>query len=120
MAHFAILDSGNNVKSTIVVDNGVITDESGNEVEQLGKDYLENTLGVGWYVQTSYNKTFRKHFGSKGYHYDKTLDAFIPPQNYPSWSLNPTTLLWEPPVDRPGGDKAYTWNESNQVWDEVV
>lgn len=119
MAHFAILDNGNNVKTTIVVDNNVITDESGNEVEQLGKDYLENLFGSGWYVQTSYNSTFRKHFGSKGYHYNKTLDAFHAPQGYPSWSLNPTTLLWDPPVGRPDDDKAHIWNESTQAWDDV-
>jgi len=119
MAHFTILDSENIVTSTIVVDNSVITDESGNEVEQLGKDYLENILGAGKYVQTSYNGTFRKHYATTGWFYNKTLDAFIPPKPYPSWTLDSTSLLWEPPVDRPDNDKVHEWNEDTQAWDET-
>ena len=117
MAHFTILDSDNIVTSIIVVDNSDIQDESGNEVEQIGKDYLEKVLGAGKYVQTSYNGTFRKHYGGQGFTYDESRDAFIPPKSYPSWTLNTTSLMWEPPVDNPDDDKAHEWNEDTQAWD---
>ena len=121
MAHFTILDNDNIVTSTIVVDNSDIQDASGNEVEQIGKDYLEKVLGAGKYVQTSYNGTFRKHFAGIGFTYDESKDVFIPSKLYPSWTLNDDTCMWEPPVDRPNASdgKAYTWNEDTQAWDET-
>ena len=79
--------------------------------------------------QTSYNTRggvhilggtpFRKNHAGKGWKYDETRDAFIPPKPYPSWSLNETTCLWDPPVDRPTDGQRYTWNETNQTWDLV-
>jgi len=119
MAHFTILDSENIVTSIIVVDNSVITDESGNEVEQLGKDYLENLLGAGHYVQTSYNGTFRKHYAGIGCTYDESKDAFIAPKLYPSWTLTEETCLWDAPIARPDDDKRYEWNEDTTSWDLI-
>ena len=46
MAHFAKLGSGNIVESVIVVNNEVITDNDGNEQEQLGIDFLNNLYGT--------------------------------------------------------------------------
>ena len=40
MAHYAKLGLNSKVISVLVVDNDDITDENGNEVEQLGIDYL--------------------------------------------------------------------------------
>jgi len=60
----------------------------------------------------------RKNYASKGYAYDASKDAFIPPQPFPSWTLNETSCLWEPPVEHPG-DGFYDWNEETQSWDAV-
>jgi hypothetical protein len=83
----------------------------------------------GEYIQTSYNTyagehrlggtPLRKNFAGVGYTYDKTRDAFIPAQPYPSWTLNETTCLWECPVAYPDDSNMYEWNETNQTWDEV-
>ncbi len=120
MAHYAFLDENNIVTEVIV-----------------GKD--ENEDGVDWEVaygnfrnqvckRTSYNThggvhtfggvPFRKNYAGLGYTYDATRDAFIPPNSYPSWSLNEDTCLWEPPVPYPTDGKRYTWNEETQSWVE--
>jgi hypothetical protein len=56
-------------------------------------------------------------------------DVFISPKPYPSWSLNRTNWLWEPPIPRPttgcnsnGCDDICintVWNEENQSWDPM-
>jgi len=91
MAHFVELDANNIVLRVLVVPN---------EQEHRGQDYLANELGFGGtWVQTSYNSTIRKNFAGVGYTYDSVRDAFIPPKPYPSWVLNETTCLWEPPIE---------------------
>lgn len=120
MAHFAKLDTKNNVISVEVVNNEIIVDVDGNEQEQIGIDFLTHLYGSGgWYKQTSYNENFRKNYAGLGYIYDSTRDAFIPPQPFPSWTLDEDTCRWNAPVARPNDDKHYEWNETTTSWDEV-
>jgi len=119
MAHFAKLDNENRVISVEVVNNDVITDIDGNEQEQLGIDFLTQLHGVGWYKQTSYNGNLRKNYAGIGFTYDVTRDAFIPPQPYPSCTVNESTCLWEYPVSYPddaGTTKFYEWDEPTTSW----
>lgn len=83
----------------------------------------------GEWVQTSYNtrggqhpegRPLRKNFAGIGYTYDKTRDAFIPPQPYASWTLNEDTCLWDAPVAMPTDGNAYEWDEATQSWKELV
>ena len=121
MAHFTRLDRANQVISVEAVNNEVITDSDGNEQEQVGIDFLTNLYeGVGWYKQTSYNSTFRKNYAGVGYTYDKTRDAFIPPQPYSSWTLVEATCQWEAPVALPDDGKRYTWDEATTNWKEIT
>ena len=124
MAHYVVLDSNN------IVVNGFV-----------GRD--ENEDGVNWEQyysakRTSYNtrggvhydpdtnkpsadqsKAFRKNYAGIGYTYDEARDAFIPPQPFPSWTLNESTCLWEAPVPYPDDNQMYLWNEETQQWDVV-
>lgn len=61
----------------------------------------------------------RKNYAGIGYTYDPVIDAFIPPQPYPSWLLNTKTCLWQPPTPYPNDGKSYTWDEATQSWVEV-
>ena len=120
MAHFCKLGVGNIVEQVVVVNNEVITDNDGNEQEQLGVDFLNNLYGTrDVWKQTSYNATIRKNFAGIGFKYDQTRDAFIPPKPFNSWILNETTCLWEAPVAKPDDENRYTWNETNQTWELV-
>jgi hypothetical protein len=122
MAHFAKLNSDNEVIHVSVVDNWNIVDGNGQEKEEIGVAYLESVHGVQegiTWKQTSYNSNFRKNYAGIGYKYDAGRDAFIPPKSYASWVLNETTCRWDAPVEMPTNEgKYYTWNESTTSWDE--
>ena len=117
MAHFAELDENNVVLRVTVVNNEVLKDEEGIEQESLGLKHLQS-LGGRW-VQTSYNKTFRKHYAGIGYTYDETKDAFIPPKPFESWLLDEETLLWKAPIPKPKDENMYFWNEELLTWEEI-
>lgn len=121
MAHFAQLDENNNVVQVIVVHNNELLDENGQENEFRGVAFCQSLFGENttWY-QTSYNRSFRKHFAGVGFTYDAARDAFIPPQPFPSWSLNTDTCNWESPVPYPQDGKSYMWDEGAQNWIEVT
>ena len=139
MAYFAQLNESNVVTRVIAVSDRDTQDESGNEVESIGIAFCVNLLGGTW-KRTSYNTyggvhfkgkiPFRKKYAGKGYTYDETRDAFIPPKLYASWTLDESTCSWEAPVSRPDDEYEvidglntiigrYEWNESTTSWDKI-
>lgn len=84
----------------------------------------------GEWIQTSYNTRggehtlggtpLRKNYAGIGFTYDRTRDAFIPPQPFPSWVLDEDTCLWNAPVAMPTDGKRYTWDEATTSWVEVT
>ena len=129
MASFAKLGLNGKVIEVQSVNNEVLHDANGVEQENIGIDFLTQLTGWAIWKQTSYNTRsgthknggtpFRKNFAGVGYTYDEDRDAFIPPRPYPSWTLNETTCLWDPPVVKPDDGQRYNWNEENQTWDLV-
>jgi len=119
MAHFAQLNEENLVTQVIVVANQDTADQDGVENEAIGIEFCNNLLGGRW-VQTSYNANIRKNYAGIGYKYDATLDAFIPPQPFASWTLNEETAQWEAPTAYPDDEKRYTWDEETTSWVEVA
>ena len=105
MAHFAKIDNNNIVTEVIVSEKDFINSGA------VGDEFL--------WVQTSYNNSFRKNFAGVGMTYDSTRNAFIPPQVYPSWTLNESTCQWETSVVKPVDDKVYRWDEDTTNWVEV-
>jgi hypothetical protein len=97
MAHFAKLDENNTVTQVIAVHNNELLDENGIEQEQKGIDFCQNLFGGRW-IQTSYNKSFRKNYAGNGFLYDEQQDAFIPPKPIDTpdggWVLNQETCQW--------------------------
>jgi len=119
MAHFAQLNEDNIVTQVIVVANQDTADKDGVENEAIGAAFCNNLLGGTW-KQTSYNAKIRKNYAGIGYKYDATLDAFIPPQPFASWTLDETTAQWKAPVDYPTDGKVYSWDEATTSWIEVT
>ena len=120
MAHFA------------KVQNGIVTQVIVAEPEFF-QTFVDTSPGE--WIQTSYNtrggihydpetnepsadqsKALRKNYAGTGFTYDKSRDAFIPPQPYPSWTLNEETCLWDSPVPYPEDGQIYNWNEETQTW----
>lgn len=119
MAHFAEIDQFGKVKRVIVVANSDTADASGVEKEHIGAAFCEKLFGGTW-KQTSYNGNFRKNYAGIGYTYDANIDAFVPPQPYPSWTLNNTTAQWQAPTPMPQDGKRYTWDETTTSWKEMA
>jgi hypothetical protein len=114
MAHFAR-----------VID-GIVT-----EVLVIEQDVIDTGLfgDPALWVQTSYNthggqhpegRPLRKNYAGIGYTYDAGRDAFIPPQPFPSWTLNENTCLWDAPTAQPDDGKLYHWDEATLAWVEVT
>ena len=114
MAHFAEIDSNNEVIQVLVVDN---------EQEHRGQKFLADDLGFGGtWIQTSFNNNFRKRFAGVGHTYDEVADVFIHPRPYPSWTLD-EGYEWQPPKAQPdAGPKhalAFDWDEDAGQWVEI-
>ena len=73
----------------------------------------------GKWIETFKDRSQRTHFAGINYTYDADRDAFIPPQDYPSWTLNTDTLVWECPVAYPTEEGSYSWNEETTSWDVI-
>jgi hypothetical protein len=110
MAHFAEVDENNIVLQVVVTDNSY---------PEEGYEWLLDTFGGRW-IQTSYNARIRKNFAGVGYSYDESLDAFIAPKPYDSWTLDLETCQWVPPIQRPSGETVYVWDEESLNWKEAV
>jgi hypothetical protein len=117
MAHFAKLDKDNNVIEVICINNIEMLTSDGLESEMMGIAFLIRwSGGYSNWKQTSYNGKIRKNYAGIGYKYDDHRDAFIPPQPFPSWTLNEDTCLWDSPVPMPTDGKLYGWDESSISW----
>tara|TARA_B100001778_G_scaffold308180_1_gene288759 strand:- start:359 stop:736 length:378 start_codon:yes stop_codon:yes gene_type:complete len=76
----------------------------------------------GEWIQTSYNThggvhklggtPLRKNYANIGGNYDRVNDAFYNQQPFPSWTLNSTSYVWEPPITYPTDGKDYYWKET--------
>lgn len=117
MAHFAQLNNTNTVTRVVVINNVDILDQYGQESEQIGIGTCKALFGddTTW-LQTSYNGSFRKNYAGPGFTYDSNSDAFIPPQPYQSWKLEPETFQWIPPSPYPDDGGFYRWDESSLSW----
>ena len=122
MAHFAKVVNG-------VVDQVIVAEP------EFFDTFVDSSPGE--WIQTSYNTkggvhynpetgepdggvALRKNYAGVGFTYDRDKDAFIPPQPYPSWTLNEESCLWEAPVAYPKDGQVYVWNEETTSWDVVT
>jgi hypothetical protein len=81
------------------------------------QDFIEQQPDYDFWVETFIDGSQRKNYAGKGFTYDSSKDAFIPPKPYASWTLNETTCRWEPPTAFPDDGSVYTWNEETTSWD---
>jgi len=121
MAHYAFLNKNNVVTEVIVGKDETEGDYDwevyyGSKRGQVCKRTSYNTRG-GEHVNGG--TPFRKNYAGIGYTYDESLDAFIPPKPFDSWTLNNDTALWEAPTPMPDDGQVYRWNEDTTSWDVV-
>jgi len=114
MTHFAKIEN-DTVTQVIVAEQEFVDAQPG---EWVQTSY--NTLGGVHYALNSDTPdggvALRKNYAGVGYAYDRQRDAFIPPQPFPSWTLNDETCLWNAPVPYPEDGEIWYWNEDLQNW----
>ena len=119
MSHFAEVKDG--VVTQVIVAEQDFIDTLDTPSNWVQTSY--NTRGGKHYAPNSHDEDsgtpLRKNYAGVGYTYDSDKDAFYAPKLYPSWTLNDTTCIWEPPVAYPDDDKMYEWDEENTQWVEV-
>ena len=118
MAHYAFLDENNIVTEVIVGkdenDGGVDWEQFYGEIRsQVCKRTSYNTSGG---VHSGGGTPFRKNYAGIGYTYDPGRDAFIPPQPFPSWTMDKDTCLWSAPTPYPDDGGQYIWDENTLSW----
>lgn len=115
MGYYAELDENNIVKRVIVaeqdfIDSGAVGDP---------KNWIQTSYNTSGGVHKLGGVPLRKNYAGIGYTYDSALDAFIPPKEYQSWTLDEQTCRYIPPVEEPKSDteKLITdWDEEKQEW----
>jgi len=124
MAHFAELNSSNEVLRVVVISNDDV-EANGGELSSEAETFVASIVphsedGTAW-KQTSYNNNFRKQYAGIGHTYDASKNKFISPQPYPSWSLD-SNDDWQAPVTYPTIREIdseivlINWDEDNQKW----
>ena len=122
MSHFAEINNDGIVQNVIVaeqdfIDSGAVGDSS----NWIQTSY--NTRGGVHYSPNSHEPdsgiALRKNYAGIGYTYDKTKDAFMAPQPFPSWLLDDETFQWNAPTPMPDDGKMYVWDESTTNWVEA-
>jgi hypothetical protein len=123
MAHFAQLDSANNVIQIVAINNAEVDNLPFPNSEPLGISFCQSLYGdeTIW-KQTSYNGSFRRQYASVGGFYYPPVDVFAFPQPYPSWSFDPQTANWNPPTPMPSIPAGYmaVWSEFDLQWYIVI
>ena len=121
MAHFAELNSSNEVLRVVVISNDDVNANGGDQHADA-ETFVTNLLGhegtgVAW-KQTSYNNNFRKQYAGIGFTYNSSKNKFIADKPYASWTLD-SSDDWKAPVNKPDDGEIYNWNETDKEWDEV-
>lgn len=121
MAHFAKVE--NEIVTQVIVAEQDVIDSGlfGDPSQWIQTSYnTRNNVHYGQDGKPDNGVALRGNFAGIGYTYNKKLDAFYPPQPYPSWVLSPKTINWESPVPYPDDGKRYEWNEDTKLWDVVT
>ena len=113
MTHFAKVNNG--VVVQVIVAEPEFFDTF---VDSSPGEWIQTSYNTHGGVHTNGGVPLRKNYAGIGFTYDRTRDAFIPPNIFPSWTLNEETCLWEPPIPKPDDGKIYTWNETTTTWIE--
>lgn len=116
MTHFAKINSQNKVETVIGADQAFIDSGAVGDPAQWIQTCSRTRAGV----HLDGGTPLRKNYAAIGDTYDAQLDAFVPPQPFPSWRLDESTCQWQAPQPYPSTGAGYQWNEDQLAWVEVI
>ena len=128
--YFAQIDDRDIVQRVIVVSDEDCVDSNDEHNEEVGIAFckiLTQDSSSKW-KESFKDGSQRGRPAGIGYKYDSTRNAYIPPQPYPSWTLDETTYNWEHQLQNQlslmnklqhvvtmSGMKYHTWQITPQV-----
>lgn len=120
MAHYAFVDDNNIVTKVITgrdEDDLIegVTDWEAFYSEESGQRCLRTSYNTLRGEHLTGGTPYRGNYAGIGFEYREDLDAFIPAQPFPSWSLNEGIFDWEAPVPMPENVVCY-WSEDDLDW----
>lgn len=123
MTHFAKVENSTVIDVLVVEQDFIDSGALGDPALWIQTSY--NTRGGVHYQPNSdtpsedQSKALRANYANVGFTYDAEKDVFYDLQPFPSWTLNQTSFLWEPPVPYPNLDEGVYkgWNESTLSWE---
>jgi len=110
MIHWAKIDDSN------IVEMVVVAEVSENDLD--GINWCQDTFGGNW-IKTHPEGLINKNYAGVGYLYDSSLNGFIAPKPYDSWTLDENTCKWLPPIEKPEG-VGYSWDEDTLSWNQYI
>lgn len=120
MGHMAKIEDGVVVFVTVSRDED---DDRELEIsEQTGETYRRTSYNTHGGQHANGGTPFRYNYAGIGYTFSDAPEwaaqggAFIPPQPFPSWVLNPDTALWDAPVPMPSEGGPWMWDEDTLSW----
>ena len=127
MGHFAKIEGG--IVTFVTVSRDEDDDRELEISAQTGETYRRtsyNTRGGVHYgpdgePSADQSKAFRYNYAGLGWSFDPDFGpdgAFIPPQPFPSWTLNTDTALWDAPAPMPAEGGPWSWDEDTTSWIE--
>lgn len=123
MAHYAVLDDNNVVVHVFPGKNELemAIDWEEHYSQFVNKKCKRTSFNTYGNKHATGGTPFRMNYAGVGFTFREDLNApegaFVPPQPYPSWTLNESTCLWEPPVPRPESDQyLFEWDENSLSW----
>ena len=127
MGHYAYVNAQGIVEQVIVATQDVVASGAFGTSSSWVKTSYNTRGGIHYEPNVipatpslDQSKALRKNYASVGFTYNVGLDAFVPPQPFPSWILNEETCLWSAPTPMPTEGGPYIWNETTQSWDAHI
>ena len=122
MAHWAEIDNDGIVARVTVGSNDDPAEGYGWLVDNVGGTWVKCSYNTRGGVHLHGGTPLRYNYPGPGFTFDPdfgTDGAFIPPQPFPSWTLNPDTALWDAPAPMPAEGGPWAWDEPTLTWVEA-
>jgi hypothetical protein len=122
MGHFAKIEDG--VVTFVTVSRDEDDDREMEISAETGEMYRRTSYNTHGGQHANGGTPFRYNYAGIGYTFSDAPEwaaqggAFIPPQPFPSWTLNPDTALWDAPTPMPEEGGPYAWDEDTSSWVE--
>ncbi len=129
MANYAFISNDDNIVTEVIMgrDEDDLVDGITNWEDHYsairGQTCLRTSYNTFGNVHADGGTPYRYNYAGIGFSFDSSMGddgAFIPPQPFPSWQLDPSSALWEPPIPMPEDGGSYDWDEDQGDWIELV